>query len=204
MDAMEAVPGEVVSGRFVASVHHGSRRFCLIESPEPDVGHPVPCELTVAALPDGSQVQVVQGHAGSASGTFLWIRNLAGVEVQSANGAALLGSQAGTRRVISTTFHIEADTALEIVYRDGERVGLGPQQYRLLMYLADHPHQRLANQQILVAIWGPEWKGRSYYYVLYSGLNRLYSALGAARQIIVNDHGRGYMFEPEPKRRGPI
>lgn len=72
-----------------------------------------------------------------------------------------------------------------------------------MIYLADHSQQLLAREQFLVALWGPEWKGEEYYGVLYSAMHRLFRALGPARVMIVNNHGLGYLFEPEGSAAEP-
>ena len=45
------------------------------------------------------------------------------------------------------------------VRRDGHVVALATREYDLLRYLAENEGLALARQQILDAVWGPDWYG---------------------------------------------
>lgn len=92
---------------------------------------------------------------------------------------------------------IHIDLGRRTVERAGEPVHLTPTEYRLLAYLATHPHGVLTHRQLLNQIWGPAYADRSHYVRVYMGaLRRKIEADPSRPRHLVTETGIGYRFVP--------
>jgi two-component system KDP operon response regulator KdpE len=94
-----------------------------------------------------------------------------------------------------------ADDALVIdserleVSRGGERVQLTATEQRLLFYLAENAGRVLTNEQILRAVWGPEYVDEGDYVKLYVWrLRQKIEEDPQDPQYILTERGLGYRF----------
>ena len=77
----------------------------------------------------------------------------------------------------------------------GEKVHLTRTEYNLLHELARYPNQVLLHEQILIAVWGPEYRDDIDYlraYIRY--LRQKLESDPSDPQIIVTSLGVGYML----------
>ncbi|MBK5964979.1 DNA-binding response regulator [Thiocystis minor] len=92
---------------------------------------------------------------------------------------------------------IRIDLARRMVERAGNSVHLTPIEYRLLVYLATHPHGVLTHRQLLKQVWGPAYAERSHYVRVYMGaLRRKIEADPSIPRHLVTETGIGYRFVP--------
>lgn len=81
------------------------------------------------------------------------------------------------------------------VSRDGERVQLTATEQRLLFYLAENAGRVLTNEQILRAVWGPEYVDEADYVKLYIWrLRQKIEEDPQEPQYILTERGLGYRF----------
>ncbi|QTN38864.1 response regulator transcription factor [Cryomorphaceae bacterium] len=81
---------------------------------------------------------------------------------------------------------------------DGERIELTPKEYELLVLLADSPGQSFSREQLLLHIWGYEFKG--YEHTVNSHINRLRTKIDkdkADAPFILTTWGVGYRFNDQ-------
>jgi len=92
--------------------------------------------------------------------------------------------------------HLRIDIEKRHVLVRGEKIKLTPLEFRLLVYLARNAGKVLTFDQILVNVWGAEYKGSiDYVHVYISHLRRKLEDKSRGRQYIVTLHGVGYIFE---------
>jgi two-component system, OmpR family, KDP operon response regulator KdpE len=68
---------------------------------------------------------------------------------------------------VFTSGDIQVDFARRLVTRDGEVVKLTPTEYALLRLMIQHAGKVLTHQQILKAVWGPEYVHETHYLRVY-------------------------------------
>lgn len=100
--------------------------------------------------------------------------------------------------LITTAFacgELEVDFARHNVKVRGEKVSLTRTEYAVLRQLALKPNRVILHQDLLVAVWGPEYRDDVDYlraYIRY--LRRKIEPDPANPQYIVNDRGIGYLL----------
>lgn len=90
---------------------------------------------------------------------------------------------------------LEIDFARRIVRMRGERVSLTRTEYALLRYLALHPNHVVLHEELLSAVWGPEYRDDIDYlraYIRY--LRRKLEEDPAHPRFILTSRGIGYML----------
>jgi two-component system KDP operon response regulator KdpE len=95
-----------------------------------------------------------------------------------------------------TCGELHIDLARRRVTRNGDNIHLTRTEYNLLHELAMHPNQVLLHDQLLSAVWGPEYRDDLDYlraYVRY--LRRKIERDPANPQYIMTSPGVGYMLE---------
>jgi len=96
--------------------------------------------------------------------------------------------------------NLEIDFARAEVWRDGKPVFLSATEYRLLIQFAHHVGQVLTAEQLLVAIWGPQYREDKE--ILWVSIARLRQKLEDnphSPQHIVTRAGLGYLMPPIEK-----
>lgn len=92
---------------------------------------------------------------------------------------------------------IRIDLARRTVEKAGEPIHLTPIEYRLLVYLATHPHGVLTHRQLLRQVWGPSYGERNHYVRVHMGaLRRKIEADPSRPRHLVTETGIGYRFVP--------
>jgi two-component system KDP operon response regulator KdpE len=91
---------------------------------------------------------------------------------------------------------LHIDLARRVVSRDGEPIHLTRTEYNLLHELISHPNQVILHEQLLAAVWGPEYRDDLEYlraYIRY--LRRKLETDPAQPELIITSPGVGYMLE---------
>jgi two-component system KDP operon response regulator KdpE len=79
---------------------------------------------------------------------------------------------------------------------NGRRVRLTPTEFRLLIYLARNPGKVLTFEQILLNVWGDQYRGNvQYVHVYVSQLRNKLESSPRQPRYIQTVHGVGYMFQ---------
>ena len=106
----------------------------------------------------------------------------------------LAGTSSGTLIAFGA---IRIDLAHRTVEKAGEPVHLTPIEYRLLVFLATHPHGVLTHRQLLKQVWGPSYGERNHYVRIHMGaLRRKIEADPSRPRHLVTETGIGYRFVP--------
>ena len=103
-------------------------------------------------------------------------------------------SEGAGGEIVCGELHI--DLASRRVTRNGERVHLTRTEYNLLHELAAHHNQVMLHEQLLTAVWGPEYRDDLDYlraYIRY--LRRKLEPEPSNPRYIVTSPGVGYMLE---------
>ncbi|HSG17399.1 MAG TPA: response regulator transcription factor [Anaerolineae bacterium] len=96
----------------------------------------------------------------------------------------------------STCGDLQIDFARRRVSKTGQNIHLTRTEYNLLYELASHPNQVMLHEQLLTAVWGPEYRDDLDYlraYIRY--LRRKLETDPSNPQYIVTSPGVGYMLE---------
>jgi DNA-binding response OmpR family regulator len=89
------------------------------------------------------------------------------------------------------------DYARHEVRRQDEPVALTPTEYRLLVQLARHAGRVLLPQELLTAVWGPEYRDETQHVRLYvSRLRRKIEPDPDHPRYVLTRPGIGYLFAP--------
>jgi len=89
------------------------------------------------------------------------------------------------------------DFARHAVSRGGEPVTLTPTEYKLLVQLARHAGRVLVPEELLTAVWGPEYREETQHVRLYvSRLRRKIERDPERPQYVLTRPGIGYLFAP--------
>ena len=90
---------------------------------------------------------------------------------------------------------LEIDYARCEVRRGGDVIALTPTEYRLLVQLARQAGRVILPEELLLAVWGPEYQGEPQHVRLYiSRLRRKIEADPEHPQFILSKPGIGYLF----------
>ena len=83
------------------------------------------------------------------------------------------------------------------VRRDGQLVALTPTEYKLLVYLARRAGRVLVPEELLAAVWGPEYREETQHVRLYvSRLRRKIERDPEHPRHVLTKPGIGYLFSP--------
>ena len=88
-----------------------------------------------------------------------------------------------------------ADITARIVYVDGQRVDMSPQEYDLFFYLIRNKNIALSRDKLLQDVWGYDFFGDDR--TLDTHIKILRKSLGPYSDFIVTVRGIGYRFEPQ-------
>jgi DNA-binding response OmpR family regulator len=90
---------------------------------------------------------------------------------------------------------LEIDFARHAVSRGGEPVTLTPTEYKLLVQLARHAGRVLVPEELLTAVWGPEYRDETQHVRLYvSRLRRKIEPDPEQPRYVLTKPGIGYLF----------
>lgn len=102
-------------------------------------------------------------------------------------------AQPQTEEVVFTSGRLQVDLTRRLVSVGGEPVKLTPTEYALLRLLIQHAGKVLTHQQILRAVWGPEYIHETHYLrVYFAQLRQKIEAKPALPEIILTEPGVGY------------
>ncbi len=100
------------------------------------------------------------------------------------------------RRSVLRFGELELDRRACAVLRAGEPVKLTRREYELLRYLAEHPDRVYSRDQLLAAVWGPEYDGTARTVDNFiSSLRGKLERDPAAPVHLHTVHGLGYRFQ---------
>lgn len=104
-------------------------------------------------------------------------------------------SEVPSRQAAFEAGELRIEFATRKVLRAGQEVRLTPTEYRLLQHLAAHAGRVVTQEEILEAVWGPEYR-RQYegLRVYVSRLRQKLGDTGPASHRIVTHPGVGYML----------
>ncbi len=95
-----------------------------------------------------------------------------------------------------TSGHLHVDLTRRLVSVNGEAIKLTPTEYALLRLLIQHAGKVLTHQQILRAVWGPEYIQETHYLrVYFAQLRQKIEANPALPEIILTEPGVGYRLK---------
>lgn len=99
-----------------------------------------------------------------------------------------------------TSGHLHVDLARRLVSVNGEAIKLTPTEYALLRLLIQHAGKVLTHQQILRAVWGPEYVQETHYLrVYFAQLRQKIEVNPALPEIILTEPGVGYRLVNPPR-----
>jgi two-component system KDP operon response regulator KdpE len=112
------------------------------------------------------------------------------------------------------TFYDDGHLSINVEQRQvqvaGKQVNLTPTEYRLLVHMFQRAGQTLTHEQILTAVWGPEYlDSPNYVYVYVRHLRRKLECDPNKPMYLVTERGVGYRFKgqatssQEPGGAGP-
>ena len=114
--------------------------------------------------------------------------------------AALRRSRYAESPTAEPVFHhgdLAIDFARHEVRHAGEPVTLTPTEYKLLVQLARHAGRVLLPEQLLAAVWGPEYREETQHVRLYvSRLRRKIEPDPDHPRYVLTKPGIGYLFAP--------
>ena len=101
----------------------------------------------------------------------------------------------GTRTLIEIDDHLKIDFDRRRVWVDDELVSLRPTEYRLLYHLVQNAGLVLTHDQILIKVWGYEYRDEPHYVRLYVNyLRKKLEKDPANPKYILTERGIGYRF----------
>jgi DNA-binding response OmpR family regulator len=101
----------------------------------------------------------------------------------------------GSRTPIEIDEHLKIDFDRRRVWVDGELVSLRPTEYRLLYHLVQNASLVLTHDQILIKVWGYEYRDEPHYVRLYVNyLRKKLEKDPANPKYILTERGIGYRF----------
>jgi DNA-binding response OmpR family regulator len=93
---------------------------------------------------------------------------------------------------------LEIDVEKHRVQVEGKDIKLTPVEFRLLSFLASNEGRVLSYEQILLSVWGGEYKGKyGYVHVYVSHLRNKIEKESNTPPYIRSIHGVGYIFEKQ-------
>ena len=97
---------------------------------------------------------------------------------------------------MTRTGTLEIDVERKLVTRDGEAVHLTRTEWQLLRHLSANSGKVIANTDLLMNVWGPEYRDDlQYLRVWVSRLRRKLEADPSHPQLIKTKQGIGYLFD---------
>ena len=106
-----------------------------------------------------------------------------------------LAKSQGEQDTVIATGDLAIDLARHIVTRSGKEVKLTATEFKLLAYLAGHPNRVLTHQNLLVNVWGPEYRNNvEYLRVFMSQLRKKLEADPKQPAHFLSEPGIGYRF----------
>ncbi len=103
--------------------------------------------------------------------------------------------KASTRGLIEVDDRLKIDFERRQVWVDGKLVSLRPTEYRLLYHLVQNAGLVLTHDQILVKVWGYEYRDEPHYVRLYVNyLRKKLEKDPSNPQYILTERGVGYRF----------
>ncbi|MGI6380386.1 MAG: response regulator transcription factor [Anaerolineae bacterium] len=122
-------------------------------------------------------------------------------EMQARIEAVLRRASPSVGRELSGNQEVYGDLVIDQdrweVRLNGEKVDLTPTEARLLFYLAEHAGRILSHNQLLSAVWGPEYVGNTdYTKLLVWRLRQKIEPDPAEPRYIHTERGMGYRFAP--------
>ncbi len=103
--------------------------------------------------------------------------------------------KASTRGLIEVDDRLKIDFERRQVWVDGKLVNLRPTEYRLLYHLVQNAGLVLTHDQILVKVWGYEYRDEPHYVRLYVNyLRKKLEKDPSNPQYILTERGVGYRF----------
>jgi two-component system, OmpR family, KDP operon response regulator KdpE len=97
--------------------------------------------------------------------------------------------------------HLQIDLPKRQVVLAGERLHLGPTEFRLLAYLAANAGRIVPHPELIEQIWGPEGAHLEKYLRIYMRrLRRKIEPESTSPHYIISAHGVGYGFDPAAGR----
>mgnify|MGYP001226544576 CR=1 FL=1 len=101
----------------------------------------------------------------------------------------------GTRTLIEVDDRLKIDFDRRRVWVDGELISLRPTEYRLLYHLVQNAGLVLTHDQILIKVWGYEYRDEPHYVRLYVNYLRKKIEKDAANpKYILTERSIGYRF----------
>ena len=102
-------------------------------------------------------------------------------------------AQPQPEEVIFTSGKLQVDLSRRLVRVNGQPIKLTPTEYALLRLLIQHAGKVLTHQQILRAVWGPEYVNEIHYLrVYFAQLRQKIEVDPALPKIILTEPGVGY------------
>ncbi len=95
--------------------------------------------------------------------------------------------------------YLTVDVVAHLVLARGDRVALTPLEWQLLLFFIDNPNRILPYEEILRAVWGPEYQDCLHY--VHVHVSRLRSKLEMDPRMpryIHTERSVGYRFSPPP------
>jgi two-component system KDP operon response regulator KdpE len=113
------------------------------------------------------------------------LRRIAVATRQSASGVFTLGA-------------LSVDLLRHRVYRDGALTHLTPIEFRLLSTLISHAGRVMTHRQLMTAVWGVAYTGKSHYLRIYMGALRQKLETDPTRpRLLMTEPGTGYRLATE-------
>jgi two-component system KDP operon response regulator KdpE len=98
---------------------------------------------------------------------------------------------------------LEIDFTTRQVTVNGREIKLTATEYNLLQELVAHAGQILSHRDLLMNVWGPEYKiEREYLHVYIGRLRAKIEPDPKKPRYIINVPGKGYMFQAVPQSQG--
>jgi two-component system KDP operon response regulator KdpE len=102
-------------------------------------------------------------------------------------------AQPQQQEAIFTSGRLQVDLTRRMVTVNGEIIKLTPTEYSLLRLLIQHAGKVLTHQQILQAVWGPEYIHETHYLrVYFAQLRQKIEVNAALPEILLTEAGVGY------------
>jgi len=114
-------------------------------------------------------------------------------ELQARMRVALRHTQTTEEIQIFNSGNLQVDLTRRIVQVKGESIKLTPTEYALLRLMIQHSGKALTHQQILRAVWGPEYVHETHYLrVYFAQLRQKIEDNPTLPQILLTEPGVGY------------
>jgi two-component system KDP operon response regulator KdpE len=106
-----------------------------------------------------------------------------------------LAKSKGGEDTVITSGNLVIDLASHVVTLAGNEVSLTATEFRLLAYLCGHANRVLTHQNLLVNVWGPEYRENvEYLRVFMSQLRKKLEANPKKPVFLLSEPGIGYRF----------